>query len=204
MTGDELLEPYELVEVNFDNSDYRNVCDTFGGGFELEIKWIQLANLLVGRPGWHFDVANHGMALWNLGDFGSSNLNISVTPEGFNCYNYLADDSVVLPEIEQVSAWLEPIEDESRHFPAELAAALDWEVLLDLKFVLRVDVIGKGYCAEIKGMAGETILGDSLREILDSARRKIIGYFRAPIDLAERLLISAQLNEAAVRLMTQK
>ncbi len=128
MTADHRPEPSELVEVNLVNADYRNVCHTYGGGVELEGRWIELANILVGRPSWHFDIVNNGEALWSLGDFGGSNFNISVTGDGFYCYNHLLGHSEVFADIAHVSKWLEPIEQESRHFPVDMAAAFEWRV----------------------------------------------------------------------------
>ena len=192
-------EPYENVEVNFSNPDYRNVCDTFGGGFERLDDWIALANILAGRPGWHFDIVNDGQALWSLGDFGGSNLNISVTEDGFNCYNHSSDDSVVLKNIDLVSSWIEPLEEEGRRFPIQLAASSNWQVLLSLKFRIRVDVIGDKYCADVKGMAEEEVFGDTLVEVVAFARERIVQYFEAPVELTEKLLIRLDISEKATQ-----
>ena len=192
-------EPYELVEVKIANSDYRNVCVTYGGGFELEDKWLSLANYLVGRPGWHFDL-HDGQVFWNLGDFGGSTLNISAVAGGFNCYNASNDESFVLTDISQVSEWLEPIEVNNRHAQAELAASFNWAILKSHNFVVRVDTLDDRYCATIADITSEIVFGDSLSELVEATRQQILDYFGAPSDLSHELVVSLHLNGLAVRL----
>ena len=57
--------PYATVEVNFSNSGYLQACERFGGGPGLVPQWTVLGDLLAHRAGWHFDVVNHGEAVWS-------------------------------------------------------------------------------------------------------------------------------------------
>ncbi|MFE1198399.1 hypothetical protein ACFW6E_37585 [Streptomyces olivaceoviridis] len=93
------------VKVNFSNSDYYNVCDTFGGGFERLPAWRALGDLLAHRPGWHFDVVNRGEALWCLGVLGECRLAIHVTEDlGFHCYDHDDDSDVVAADTAEVES----------------------------------------------------------------------------------------------------
>lgn len=107
---------YLSVEVNFDNSDYDNVCDTFGGGFDRLPAWRELGNLLAHRPGWHFDVVNQGEALWCLGVLGECRLAIHVT-EGlrYHCYDRGSDSDTVAADTTAVESWLKDREKAARH-----------------------------------------------------------------------------------------
>ena len=73
--------PYEAVEVGVD-IDYVSACETYGGGPNFLDSWKELGDLLAYRTGWHFDIVNRGEALWSLGFFGESLLNISVAAGG--------------------------------------------------------------------------------------------------------------------------
>ena len=77
-------------------------------------------------------------------------------------------------------------------------------MLLSLPFVIRIDAIDDTYCADVKGMADEAIFGDSFVEIVNTARDRIIQYFKAPLELADRLKIQLDVNEAASRLMMSR
>jgi hypothetical protein len=48
--------PHISVRVNFENSDYYNVCLDYGGGRARLAAWRDLGDLLAHREGWHFDV----------------------------------------------------------------------------------------------------------------------------------------------------
>ena len=204
MTDDYQPQPYELVEINFGTTDYRIACDTYGGGPINEVRWIELANHLAGRPGWHFDIANRGDALWSFGDFGGSNLNVSVVDGTFNCYSHLTDDSEVLPDIGSVLQWIDNLESNAKRYPIELVRAFNWDVLRTMPFIVRVDAIDEKYCIGIKGMSELTVFADSVAEALADTKNKIIEYFEAPGELADDLTIRLEINEAAVRLLLKK
>jgi len=190
-------EPFELVEVDFSNADYLNVCDTFGGGFALLDQWKELARIFFGRAGWHFEVVNSGEAIWSLGDLGGSHLNVSVTPEGFNCYNHATDDSPVLASIDAVERWLAPIEDGARRFPIEVAKASGWGVLRSHPFVIRVDVTDGKFCADIKGLSEERWFADTIAQVVSDARERIMRYFDAPDEIEPDLKTELRLSPAA-------
>ena len=204
MTNEYERRPFELVEINFGSTDYRIACDTYGGGSHNEIKWIELANQLVGRPGWHFDIANSGEALWSFGDFGGSTLNISIEDDTFNCYSHLTDDSEVLPDIGSVLRWVDTLEPSAKKYPIHLAKAFNWGALRAMPFLVRVDAIDEKFCVGIKGMSEITIFADSVADAVADAKNKIIDYFQAPEELADELTIRLEINEAATRLLLSR
>lgn len=123
MSSDE-RPAHTTVEVGFTNTDYVNVCERYGGGPELLDQWRALGDLLAHRAGWHFDVVNDGQALWSLGAFGGSLLNIHVQADGsYHCLDYLQDKQsrggstegwLATPSLGEVEKWLEPREAQYR------------------------------------------------------------------------------------------
>ncbi|WP_189784846.1 hypothetical protein [Streptomyces capitiformicae] len=194
--------PYQSVRVNFANSDYRNVCEDFGGGFDAWPAWEALGNFLAHRPGWHFDVVKHGEPLWSLGLLGESRLNVSVEDDGsYHCYDADRDDDVTLSSVGDVESWVEPREDEARK-PSRvllgMARSDDWRILKAHLFQLYVSW-SDGYFAATLPALTETGFGRTLAEAVNHAGQMLCHLFGAPIELAPQLTMLLELDVAATR-----
>ena len=206
MPSDE-VPPHQTVEVGFTNNDYVNVCDTYGGGHKLLDKWRALGDLLAHRPGWHFDVVNRGEALWSLGAFGESLLNIHVQENGtFGCLDYIQDkrgtgDGEAWFEartVDEVEAWLDKREAQSRQ-PSELAKQLlsdeDWRILRIHEFKVKVTWSDGWYLADVRGIPEEATFEKTLHDLIASTRAMITRYVDAPADLASDLRVRVELDD---------
>lgn len=194
--------PYQSVRVNFTNSDYRNVCEDFGGGFEAWPAWQALGNLLAHRPGWHFDVVNRGEPLWSLGVLGESRLNISVEDDGrFHCYDAGRDDDATLDRVADVEDWLEPREEEARQPSAvllDIARSDDWRILKAHPFRLYVSW-SDGYFAATLPALTEAGFGQTLDAAVNRAGEMLCHLFGAPVELARELTMELELDPYATQ-----
>ncbi|MEU9158440.1 hypothetical protein AB0D59_49935 [Streptomyces sp. NPDC048417] len=195
---------YLSVKVNFDNSDYDNVCDTFGGGFERLPAWRALGDLLAHRPGWHFDVANRGEALWCLGVLGECRLAIHVREDlRFHCYDHDKDSDTIAADTTEVESWLQGREETAQQ-PSdtllEMASSNSWDLLKRYTFRLQVSWSDGYYAASVAALA-EASFGPTIPEAVDGAAEMICHLFKAPAELASALTLAAELDETAVRHM---
>ncbi|MGW1364535.1 hypothetical protein ACWCQP_44915 [Streptomyces chartreusis] len=194
--------PYQSVRVNFANSDYRNVCESFGGGFEVWPAWEVLGNFLAHRPGWHFDVVNRGEPLWSLGVLGESRLNVSIEDDGrFRCYDAGRDDDATLDTVADIEHWLEPREDEARKPSAVLlniARSDDWRILKAHPFRLYISW-SDGYFAATLPALVEAGFGRTLAEAVNRAGEMLCHLFEAPAELAPELTMELELNADATQ-----
>ncbi|MEU8523397.1 hypothetical protein [Streptomyces sp. NPDC048577] len=196
------IPAYLSVKVNFDNSDYDNVCDTFGGGFDRLPAWRELGNLLAHRPGWHFDVVNRGEALWCLGVLGECRLAIHVTEDlRYHCYDHGADSDTVAADTTAVETWLKGREEAARQpspLIIEMASADSWKLLKSHPFRLRVSWSDGYYAASVAALA-EASFGRTVAEAINGAGEMICQLFGAPAEFAPDLTLAAELDETAVR-----
>ncbi|MGW4805823.1 hypothetical protein [Kitasatospora sp. NPDC004272] len=196
------MRPYTEVRVGFSNSDYDNVCERYGGGHERLGEWRDLGDLLHGRTGWHFDVVNDGEALWSLGVLGSSLLNISVDEEGgFHCFDYLGDEAVLLESISQVEQWLAPREENAKQpqdGQIEMLRTNDWQLFKMMDFTVRVTWSDGTYTAVLPQVA-DAAFGSSLPDTLNAAAEMLCHTFKAPLELAPALQLTAELDLSAVQ-----
>ena len=197
------MRPYAEVRVRFDNNDYDNVCDRYGGGPDRLDQWRDLGDLLHGRAGWHFNVVNDGEALWSLGVLGSSLLNISVDVDrgGFHCFDYTQDDGDWLDDLAAVEAWLAPREDQAKQIPADYRASMradDWWLFKGFTFELQVSWSDGTYAAAAKQLA-EVAFGSTLEQGLSNAAEMICSLFEAPRELASQLKLTVELDLSATR-----
>lgn len=207
--------PYKSVRVNFDNSDYDNVCDDYGGGQGLLPAWRDLGDLLAHRAGWHFDVnmASQDKALWSAGLFGESRLNIHVDEDGkFACFDFEADkagepDSVaVCATIAEVEEWV-AVREQRAGRPSAAAVAWardgDWGALKNYAHPVRVTWHDDSYHASLPGLF-EAGVGDKLQDALDGVASLVCGLIGAPAKLASQVPLTAELDQAAVQQLRQQ
>jgi len=199
------MRPCGSVRVQFDNSDYDNVCVNFGGGDDLLPAWRDLGDLLAHRSGWHFDVVNHGEALWSLGLLGESRLNIHVTEDRrFHCHDHDTDQDDVVDGIPAVEDWLGAREERAKQPSAlllDLARAMDWGVLKSHTFTLRVSW-SDGYFAASLPDHYDVAFGRTLPEAITGASEMLCRLFDAPAELAEQLTLTTELDTTATRRLT--
>lgn len=192
--------PYATVRVNFSNSDYQNVCDDFGGGFDRWPAWRDLGNLLAHRPGWHFDVVNGGEALWCLGVLGESLLTVFVNEDlRYHCCDHARDEDLIADDTSAVQAWLEEREDEAKKPSRTLiamASDANWKYFTLFPFQLRVSWSDGYFAAHLPNLA-EPSFGRSLAEAVNGTAEMICQLFGAPPELAPQLTIALELDTAA-------
>lgn len=207
---------HTTVEVGFDNSDYVNVCDNYGGGFELLDQWRALGDLLAHRPGWHFDVVTRGEALWSLGSFGESLLNIHVQADGsYHCLDYLQDKRssagdtdgwLVTRSLGEIEEWLAKREEQSRK-PSPLTMQIlsdeDWRVLRLHLFPVRVSWSDGWYLATVRGLPEEATFEKTLKAVIDSTKAMIVRSLDAPTEVAADLRLRVCLDEGAASQFAQ-
>ncbi|MYS36331.1 hypothetical protein K388_06980 [Streptomyces sp. KhCrAH-43] len=196
------IPAYLSVKVNFGNSDYDNVCDTFGGGIDRLPAWRELGNLLAHRPGWHFDVVNQGEALWCLGVLGECRLAIHVTGGlQYHCYDHGADSDTVAADTTAVESWLKGREEAAQQpspLIIEIASADSWKLLKSHPFRLRVSWSDGYYAASVAALA-EASFGRTVAEAVNGAAEMICQLFGAPVEFSPDLTLAAELDETAVR-----
>ncbi len=199
---DEQIPPHHTVEVRFANSDYVNVCETYGGGWQLLGWWQDLGDLLVHRPGWYFEMGS-GQLLWNLGTFGASMLNIHVDKNGnFHCFDYADDEAVQLRTVGEIEAWLAPREANARQ-PTTLQDNLlkdsDWRILRSgaSVFDVRISWSDGWYYADVRGLPEEAVFEKTVKAVIKSARAMLVRSFGAPDDVAPQLTLRVALDEKA-------
>ncbi|WP_030935694.1 type II toxin-antitoxin system HicB family antitoxin [Streptomyces sp. NRRL B-24720] len=196
------IPPYLSVRVNFDNSDYDNVCVTYGGGVDRLPAWRELGNLLAHRSGWHFDVVNNGEALWSHGVFGDARLTIFVNQDlRFHCCDHDEDSDTFAADIPAVESWLSGREEGARKPSSTaitFASADNWKYLKLRPIQLRVSWSDGNYSATMPGLS-DASFGHTLAEALDRAAEMICQLLGAPVEVARELTISAELEETAVR-----
>lgn len=199
---DEQLPPHQTVEVQLASRDYSNVCETYGGGWELRKRWEDLGDLLAHRMGWHFELSS-GHPLWSLGHFGASMLNIRVVESGdFYCFDYAADEAVEVSTTEQVEAWLAHREVAARQ-PTQLQRSIledsDWRILRSgaSVFDVRVSWSDGWYFATVVGLPEEAVFEKTLRSVVDSVRSMLVRSLGAPDDIGPQLALRIGLDEKA-------
>ncbi|MFJ2154371.1 type II toxin-antitoxin system HicB family antitoxin [Streptomyces microflavus] len=196
------IPPYQSVRVNFSNNDYDNVCDTFGRGFDRRPAWRDLGILLAHRPGWHFNVVNHGEALWALGVLGEGQLTIYVDEKlRFHCCDHNEDTDFFAPDVQTVENWLSGREEAARKpspTALEFARAENWKYFKGRPFQLRVSWSDGTYSASLPDLDDATF-GHTLADAVHNAAEMICQLFGAPTEITSELTISAELDESAVR-----
>lgn len=194
--------PHQSVRVNFANSDYRNVCETFGAGFEAWPAWEALGNLLAHRPGWHFDVVNDGEPLWSLGVLGESRLNVSVEDDDrYHCYDADRDDDATFSSVGDVESWMEPREEEARkpsRVLLDIARSDNWRILKAHPFRLYVSW-SDGYFAATLPALTEAGFGRTLAAAVNHAGEMLCHLFGAPIELAPELTMLLEVDVASTQ-----
>ena len=75
-------------------------------GFEDAKWWLDLGDLLAGRPGWHVDLNATGgrlTLLWSFGAFGSSLYNVTaVGPGEFDVFDYDAETNHLITGVDDL------------------------------------------------------------------------------------------------------
>lgn len=194
-----MQEPYKTVRVSFDNDDYENACERFGGGFEALPAWQDLGNLLAYRAGWHFNIADPGEALWCCGVLGESRLVVYVKPAGFHCYDRAEDSEAVVPDTAGIEAWLAPREADASTPSAlmqEMAKANDWQVLRIHQFLLDMSWSDGMFCATLPALH-EPSFGIGLGDAINGAAEMLCQLFGAPLELASQLTIAVNMDQSA-------
>lgn len=211
MPNDERPAHY-TVDVGFDTTDYLLACDRYGGGHKVLDQWQALGDLLAYRPGWHFDIVNNGEALWSMGAFGESLLNIQVKEDGrFYCLDYIEDKSspvgnrpawLATRSLQEVEAWLEGREEQYRK-PSPVLMRLfseeNWDVLRRHTFRVRVSWSDGWYLANVGGLPEEATFGRTLHVVVESAKAMIARCLEAPEELVADLRIRIELDEVAAK-----
>lgn len=198
--------PSMNVDIDFEIGTplYRSWVDALYG-FEAVEPWLELGDLLAGRPGWHVDIDASGGGLgllWSFGSFGRSLFNVTAVGHGeFSLFDYAADESHLLAGIDAVRAWLE---DNERRYDDEFAdlrpwlAADDWYMFRVLPYDVRVTVDEDGrWLATVHGLRAEVAVADDLPRALAQVREMLGTAIGAPLDLAPRLRLTARLDESA-------
>ncbi len=203
----ETVRPYTTVRIGNDNDDYDNVCATYGGGSDLLPAWRDLGDLLAYRPGWHFDIVNKGEALWSLGLFGESRLNIHVNDDArYHCFDYGQDASADFGDIPSVEAWLTDREEKAKA-PSKTILALvradDWALLKRHPLRLLVSWSDGYYAASLPHHYDASIAA-TLKQAVNGAAQMLCTLLRAPVDLAPEVKLIVELDETATeRLRTE-
>lgn len=206
--------PHTNARVGFD-ADYDNACLAFGRGGDRTIMaaWRELGDLLAGRAGWHFDIVNAGAAapeaLWSLGLFGASRLNIHVNDVGwFECFDYDEDRTDVCATIADVTAWIEDADREERarkptDLQSEIASGDDWKIFKVHKHTVLISWSDDYYSAAILGAAHDAAFGKTLKEAIDRASEMLCGLFGAPPGIALELNLVVELDGTATNQLRQ-
>ena len=206
------------VRARFANSDYRNVCATYGAADGHWPSWDALGELLAPLPGWHFDVVNDGqnpaIPLWSFGLDDASFLNIHVDTEGrYACYDWEADKYP--GEVSQarretldggyrglagVREWL-AARDGIRLVSLaqrDMASEGNWQILKDIRFPVQVTWTGTEFAATVTELK-DPVPGATAGEAIAAAAAVICHLHGAPEDLTPELTIAAEFGPAAVR-----
>lgn len=201
--------PYVSVRVNFENSDYDNACLDYGGGRARLAAWRDLGDLLAHRAGWHFDVntASQDKALWSAGMFGESRLNIHVDANGrFACFDYdadkagEADPATTCATIAEVEDWIAARADRAARPSATAvayAADSDWAGLKAYAHPVRITWSDGSYHASLSEIF-EASAGTTLQDALDGVASLLCALLGSPAELAPQVLLTAELDRAAV------
>jgi len=199
--------PHWDIKARFSNNDYRNVCDVYGGGPEFEPRWEALGQLLAYRLGWHFEVVNRGDAIWSLGAFRTSILNVSPDPNGpgFGCYDHRSGSAYTFSSIDDVRQWIENNEEDARRAEnagVELLRSGNWKVLKEYEFDVVVSAEnGARFVASIEDIPGDVFFAQDLLEVLGMARDQIVAYVDAPVELSSAIRLALHLNSSATALL---
>jgi hypothetical protein len=197
----EKAPPHMTVEIGYRDNHYTDACLTYGGGHQLLDKWQALGDLLAHRAGWHFDIVR-GEAVWSLGAFGESRLNIRVLPAGtYRCFD---DESRLAATmiIDQIEEWLQEREEAARRIAPslrDLIADSDWQRLRTYTYEVRVSWSDGWYCAVVRGLPQEACFERTLDEVLRGARTMLIDSAGAPHELADELSVRVKLDVAATK-----
>ena len=200
--------PHVNVRVSFANADYINVCADFGPSDDRKVitAWQELGDLLAGRSGWHFDIVSTSggqrEALWSLGTFGASLLNIGLDAQArFRCFDYLEDQSQDCSSVADVERWLTGREERAKKPNAaqlELAQADDWWGLKSHRYVAVVSWSDGYYSATVLGAMLDAAFGETLQQAVNRAGEMICDTYDAPPELAAELKLAVELEPSAV------
>jgi hypothetical protein len=194
--------PHTTVEVRFDNADYVNACARWGGGEALLDKWRELGDRLAHRTGWHFDIVNYGEALWSLGAYGESRLNITVHDDGYHCFDYDEDTTRIVQSVAAVESWLEDREEKSREFSPVLRHYMsnsDWALMRTYEQDVHVTWSDGWFSATVRGLRIEPCLAATLAEVVRNAQQMIVRAADAPDDLAADIPVRLHVDPNSVR-----
>ena len=190
------------IKVGF-NHDYFNAITTYSR-HSLKEHWIELADRLASREGWHCDVVNLNELMWSFGTFGGSLLNIQVIDNGeFGCFDYLEDETVNLKQIEDVGAWINQREARARSSDLETSkqflSADSWHGLRNYPFELDIDYVDSAFVGVISGGAHEPTFAYTLVEVIKNAKQMIAAYFGADVSLINQINVRCHLTEVATK-----
>ncbi|HEU0131893.1 MAG TPA: hypothetical protein VFQ85_12965 [Mycobacteriales bacterium] len=174
-------------------------------GFDQVEWWLELGDLLAGRPGWHVDIDTSGGRLgllWSFGSFGRSLFNVTAVGLGeFSLFDYAADENHFIVGVDALRGWLEDNEprynDEFAGLRSWLAAD-DWYMFCVLPYDVRVTVDEDGrWLATVHGLRAEVAVAADLPAVLAAVREMLCGAVGAPAEVAPRLRLTARLDEPA-------
>lgn len=194
---------YNRIPVELDLGDYLVTATSFHG-WETEQWWKDLGDLLYGRPGWYWHIANTGHAielLWSFGALGSSLFVISVGhAPSYHLYDHEADTELVFDTIDTLRRWLDDNEQRHSEYPQRLrnyAADSDWALLRSLPFEVDVTFDGSVWIATFRQLPVAYSSGSTLPQAVSNAREAITDAFDAPRTVAKSVQVILRLDVAA-------
>ena len=211
---------HTTVEVGFDTTDYVRACDTFGGAFgggdKVLDQWRALGDFLADRTAWRFHITYGGYAMWSLGAFGASLVNIHVKDDGrFYCLDSIEDKLspadnthawLETTSLQEVEAWLADREAQYRKPSAtqmQTFAEEDWRVLRRHVFCVRVTWSDGWYLANVRGLPEETTFEKTLQAVIGSSKAMITRSVQAPPELTAELRVRVEIDDAAAKQFTE-
>lgn len=189
--------------MNLGSPEYRAFVEALYGFEEVEW-WLELGDLLAGRPGWHVDFCNTedgAELLWSFGSFGSSLFNVTPVGAGeFSLFDYEVDENHLIAGIDSLRGWLE--ENESRHTDQlakrrPMLSADDWWMLRIIPFDVRVTVDDARWLGTVVGLPLEVAIATSFEALLVAVRQMLCNAVGAPAELAPVLKMTARLDSSS-------
>lgn len=207
--------PSDQVEVTLDVGDpaYPSLVESLYGSDPVAVDWwIDLGDLLGGRPGWRCCLGDGGIT-WRFGPLDTSLFSISAPDEeddeSYDARRYVVHDHAPDDiDVECVGAsvllgWLEG--NEPRHAEhltslRPLMSGHEWDVLTMRPFDVRITHDDLTFIATVPTVSPmDAAFGNSLGEVLANARAMIAAACGAPAEVTDRLNLKARLDAKATR-----
>lgn len=204
--------PSSSVEVTVDmgHPNYWAVANAFHGHTNTQW-WLDLGDLLGGRPGWHCELTGEGL-LWSFGPFGSSLFNVGAPEDEddyaagrYMLYDYEADEEQKFGSTTAMLEWLEANEHRHADHLRNMRESLSdrhWSVVKGMGIGARITHDGHTYIATVPFLSLESTFADDLPTLMSRVRELIAHACDAPPEVAPDIEITARLDAKATAALT--